>query len=284
MLKHLQIVVSLAVIILCCNSCILEERELCPTYLTIDMSMIDRNVEQGHIWFFDSDGNLLYKDTVSRGMFNKPYVVKIPRDDYAKCYMWANMGKNTLLNEEYSLNTSLTVLDNKPADSIYFYSCDINTNREFSNLTLLANKEFATINLTLTSYCDTTAYNTSIIIECRSRGFLVDKSFIETSSRVKAQLCETGVDYSLFATRILRQTDIKDIKLYVTISPKNDSRFSEVDNISAIIPIGQYLTESGYDMYEENLSDISMELDIVGCFLSIKGEDWKEEKKFYVKF
>lgn len=270
--------------LLLCQSCITEDRYACPSYLTIDMSAVSRDVEVGYIWFFDPFGNMLYKDTIKRSMFSKPYTIEITRDDFAKCYMWGNVGKNTLLKEEYSLNTKLSKVDDRPADSLYFYSCDLNTNMESSYLQLDAKKEFATMNIICSGYCDTSAFNIDIALFCKNRGFFIDKTFIEEYISTKAQLSVLGLDYSLFSTRILRQADVRDIIMKLNISPKSISRSQINNKIEANIPIGEFLIESGYDMTQENLSDITLKLDIAACFLYIKSENWKEEKKFYVEF
>lgn len=267
-----------------CQGCITEDRYACPSYLTIDMSSMSKDVEEGYIWFFDPFGNMLHKDTIKRSMFSKPYSIEITREDYAKCYMWGNLGKNTLLQEEYSLNTHLSKLDGKPADSLYFYSCDLNTNMESSYLKLDAKKEFATMNIVCSGYCDTSAFNINVTLLCKNRGFFVDKTFIEEYISTKAQLGVLGLDYSLFYTRILRQADVRDIKMTLDISPKLGKIVENPKSVVATIPIGEFLMESGYDMLQDNLSDISVKLDIAACFLYIKGEDWKKEKKFYVEF
>lgn len=266
------------------SSCIMEDRYACPSYLTIDMSDVNREMEWGQIWFFDPFGKLLYKDTISRSMFDNPYVVQIAREDYAKCYVWGNIGKNTLLSEEYSLNTNLTMLDNLPADSLYFYSCNINTNAEFSNIKLRANKEFATVNIIFPGYCDTTAYNVNISIECKNRGFFLDKSFIEKSVTTKAELCRLGLDYSMFSSRILRQGDARDIKMILQVEEKQKGKNSDIKAILAPVPIGTFLYENGYDMLQEDLSDITIKIDLAGNFLYLQVEDWENEKRFDINF
>lgn len=257
---------------------ILEDRNICPSYLTVDMSGVDKGIKEWHMWLFNDSGELLHKDTIHRRDYSVPYVAGVPREEKVRCFMWGNIRGATSLNEDYSLGTFLLKEDGLPADSLYCCTDMIDTSGEESYLKVLPCKEFATVDIYMDGWIGVD-YQVRMTIQCASSGFFVDRRMCGGTTETDLEISDIGNYYTRFSGRILRQYDTENLllKLHVKELLANGEEGELLYDMS--IPIGDYLEENGYNMYEGGMEDISMELDFSYNRFLIRAEDWSAEYK-----
>ncbi len=259
------------------GSCrVFEDRDVCPSYLTVDLKDVDKSIRELQMWLFNEVGEMIYKDTIYRRDYSSPYVVKVPRYEDVRCMLWGNIRGGTELVEKYSLGTAMLKRDGIQADSLYFCKSMINTKCEDSYIKVRPHKEFATVDVYLQGWVGVD-FDVEMVLLCAKGGFYVDGGFSGSRVQTYMELCDMGNYYTKYSGRILRQPDTENILLSLLI------RKREVDGtlgkilVNRDIPIGKYLEENGYDIQGANLGDIRMDIDYSYNQLIIKAENWEAE-------
>ncbi len=272
--------VSVGILLLCLSGgCrVFEDRDVCPSYLTVDLQGVDREIREWQMWLFNGKGEMIYKDTIYRRDYVSPYVVEVPRFGEVQCLLWGNIRGGTSLTERYSLETIILKEDGKSADSLYFCKDVISTNGEESYLKVVPYKEFATVDLYLQGWVGVD-FDVEMVLQCAKGGFYVDGEFSGSIVSTNMELCDLGNYYTKFTGRILRQPDTENIVLSLMIRNREWDGTSGQVLVDKDIPIGKYLDENGYNMQSANMSDIRMDVDYSYNQLIIKAEDWEAEYK-----
>lgn len=257
---------------------VLEDRQGCPCWLTIDMQEVDRSIKEWHVWLFNGSGDLIYRDTLYRRHYQEPYVVEVPRHEKVQCLLWGNIRDATSLSEAYSLGTFMLKEGGVSADSLYFSTDTINTSGEESYLKIVPNKEFATVDIIMKGWIGID-FDVDMTIECASSGFFVDKRFCGSRNATNLKVKDIGNYYTRFSGRILRQYDTENLVLTLYVKELLPDGTPGKVLYDMDIPIGDYLESNGYNMYTGAMEDITMELDFTYNNLLIKAEDWSAEYK-----
>ena len=79
--------------IISCTS-IKEDRRECPCWFSVDFSKVSHDIENLHLWFFDEDGELLKRDTLSVPDYNNVYEIELKRGTVG-FYVWGNISGDT---------------------------------------------------------------------------------------------------------------------------------------------------------------------------------------------
>lgn len=273
MVKWKLPVISLLAFIGVCSCRVFEDRDVCNSYLTVDFTNVDKGIREWQMWLFNGAGELIYKDTVYRRSYASPYVVQVPRYGQVKCLLWGNVRGATSLEEKYSLGTVLLKKEGVSADSIYFCSDTISTEGEESYLKVVPKKEFATVDIYLEGWAGLD-FEVEMKLLCAKGGFYVDGGFCGGGVTTDMVLYDLGDYYTHFRGRILRQPDTENIMLSLLIRKKEvDGSLGKV-LVDKDIPLGMYLEENGYNIGDEFLGDIRMEVDYSYNLLTIKAEEW----------
>ena len=261
------------------GSCtVFENRDGCPNYLIVDLQEVDKTIKEWQMWLFDSEGTLLFKDTIFRRSYQEPYTVSVPRADNVKCLMWGNMRNATCVEENYSYGTCLKKLPDVWADSLYFYGETISTKGENSYVKVVPGKEFATVDVYVKGWAGND-YEADVAIICASSGFYVTKKFLEGTVVTYASEYGKGDYYTHFRSRIWRQPDTENVLLKLFIRDLNpDGSFGEI-KVDTEVPLGEYLYDNGYDMNGISLEDIEIEVDYSFNRFQIKVADWEATYK-----
>lgn len=261
-----------------CSCTVLEDRSTCANYLSMDFSGVDNGIKEWQMWFFNGDGELVLKDTVSRSSYSSPYVVQVPRTSNLRCFLWGNIRGATVVNENYSYMTNFAKKADMSADSIYFFADTINTTGEESGLKIVPAKEFATLDVFVKGWASS-GYEAGMVLECANSGFYVGKEFVGGTSCTTAAVHDTGNYYTQFRCRMLRQQDTENmvLRLYVNEILPDGSLGRTV--MEQEIPLGEYLEENGYDMQASSLEDIVMEADCSYNKFVVKAADWEATYK-----
>lgn len=267
--------------ILCMSSCtVLEDRDGCPDYLTVDFTGTDKSIKEWQMWFFNDNGDMLLKDTVFRRSYFAPYVVQIPRFNNVRCLFWGNMRGATTVEERYSYDTYIEKRDIVSADSIYFFTGYVNTAGERSYIKVVPQKEFATVDIYVKGWVGSD-FEAEVFLQCASSGFYVDKEFGSQGTSVRAGVYDIGSYYTHFRCRMLRQMDTENVVLKLFIRDLNiDGTLGNV-LVDKEIPLGEHLFENGYDMSKPSLDDIEMEVDYSYNKFVLKVSDWEATYKMF---
>ncbi len=263
----------LPLMLLCCCT-VLEDRSGCANYLSMDFSGVDKSIKEWQMWFFNEEGKLVLKDTVYRSSYSSPYVVQVPRSPDLRCILWGNMRSATDVNENYSYMTNIAKKADMSSDSIYFFTGTINTEGEESELKVVPQKEFATVDIFVKGWVGS-GFDARMVLECASSGFYVGKEFMGGTTYTTAYVYDTGNYYTQFRCRMLRQQDTENmvLRLYINELLPDGSLGRTV--VSKDIPLGEYLEENGYNMQATSLQDIVMEVDFSYNKLIVKVADWE---------
>ena len=259
-----------------CN--VLEDRSVCTSTLTVDLQEVDRTIKEWQMWLFNTEGELIYKDTIYRRSYGTRYTVEVPRYDDVQCLLWGNIRGATSLNEAYSLGTFMLKGHDISADSLYFCTDRISTNGEESYLKVVPNKEFATVDIYMKGWVGHD-YDATLELLCANSGFFVDKRICGSNTVTKMEVYDIGNYYTHFRGRILRQYDVENLVLSLFITDRLPDGARGGVRLNKEIPLGEYLESNGYSMQSGAMGDISMEVDLSYNKLLVRAEDWSATYK-----
>ncbi|MEG1290523.1 MAG: hypothetical protein RR919_09200 [Bacteroidales bacterium] len=240
-----------------CTKFVWEDRSECPCILTLDLSNVDKNVSELHLWIFGEDNSILSRDTIAPDRFGGTYDVLIKRE-MVKYYVWGNIKGATKLQDNLTLNSTLTKVENSSADSLYHYSKQLSTNFESQIDTVYLNKEFITLYFYLDGKPE--IVGSEIIIEITSSGgYYLDGSIINSASNVQSTITPAENYCSI---RLTRQK-IED--MYLLLYSQTDTQKVLIDKYC----LGTLLKQNKYDMHSILLQDIIIEIDFSNTFINL---------------
>ena len=250
-----------------CNKFSLGNRKECPSLFTLDLSNVDNNVNELRVWVFDSDNNIIKRDTISSSYFGGDYLMKVPRESITY-YLWGNLKSATHINENNSLGSYLTNLENFQPDSLYFFSNTIDADRESLRDTVFLFKEFITIYMTVLG--DTSSYEIVLEGATNNAGYYINGKLVGKKSNQTILPSCVSEKLATYEFRVTRQNNLSDIyiKGIATIDEKSVNIFS--------LPLDSYISESLYDMKSPSLEDIKVEVDLTCNTLTISIDDWQK--------
>lgn len=242
------------------QSCIIENRENCPAYLTLDFSLTPEEVGHIHLILRHENGGI-FQDTVYRERFMSPYEIQVTRG----CVTLAAFGnvRDMIFENGYTVETG------NAADNLYtcFLQSEYNGDLERDTVTVMKNNIGLFIRM-LSGAPDTDSI--SVCIESRSTGYDLQGNILEGvfSHRPEAvHLPEEGAAYFEFNSRIVRQKD-EDLILSVF----NGTDISDI--LLARIQLIPILKEAGIDMDDEHLDDVYMTVDCNRMTITVSPVGW----------
>ncbi|MDD2242207.1 MAG: FimB/Mfa2 family fimbrial subunit [Bacteroidales bacterium] len=280
---HIVAVVAAVFLITAAAGCntIMESREECPCELTIDFGKIDGNVRNVLLWLFDSEGNLLYKDTVERKNFKVPDVLSVKKGNIY-CYAWCNLSDASVCTERFSPSTIIEKADALSADSLFFFKYEGAVRGESVILQVLPNKEFATVNVRFKGVEEGDVAGTELVSP--SGGFFVNGKCLEKLSvisvntaqsqhQVSTSNCISSLngDGKYLSFRMLRQSGLNGIYMNI-YSLSGEKEMSRRD--IGTFELGKYLKDLDYDMEAIGLKDIDILIDMSSLLATVQVDDW----------
>ncbi len=256
----------LAALIISCTS-IEENRNECPCWYTVDFSRVNPQIPALYLWFFDEEGRLLCRDTLSAFEYGQLYEVELKRGS-VEFYVWGNVSENTEMEHLSSGSARLLKRDSIDADPLFRYGKILDTGGENGCDTVYLAKEHADMEVVLKGGAVAGVQVFEMILDCGTCGLSVDGSLVEGQSCI---ISLAGIEKENYAAefRILRQSSLDGLKMSLRYTGEDDGYIIED------FPIGRYLEKGGYDMDSKNLKDVRVELDLsVGEFI-IDTENWR---------
>ena len=263
----LTIILFLLILFTNCSKCVYEDRKPCPCTLTFNLSNI-KEVNNLKIWIFSSNNNLVFNGNIPDSCFGKEYKILVNREQ-TKYYIWANLGINTKIDNDKSINANIVKENYKMADSIYYCGGSINTNSEEIKKSIILYKEFINVKTSIIGSTETF----HLQFKGNNNGFTINGKCREEEDIIKCQ----AKNKNLFLFRMLRQNNLDNLTLEIF---KNNS----YTNSLYAFPLGEWLKENGYDMMSQNLSDIEVLINLFNNTISIKTIDWEITKPIELLF
>lgn len=247
-------------------SIIEEDRSICPCWYTIDLTEVDRSMQNLHLWVFNQDGILLYCDTLQNGAFGK-YEMKLDKGK-AFCYIWGNLLDGTMLENTGNVNSYFVKAGDCSSDPLFQYSSILDTSGETGIDTVFMNKEFAHVDFTLKGELKSRE-QLELRVDMTTVGRYIHGGYMEGENAVVSSAEFLGEDYSLFKFRITRQEHFEQMSATIT------ARVEDERYLIKHFPLGEWLISAGYDPMATNMADITMELDMALGILSVRTANWQ---------
>ena len=169
------------------------------------------------------------------------------------------------LSGSYISGTDLLIMEGSQADSIYAHSVFVDCNREEASVPVESNKQFATVFLRMEDGgAGSYPYSICITGDVDGLGLLT----LEPHRGPFRYSCGAFSGENEFRFRLPRQ---KDGSLRMELWEKEGTASSPVD----VIPLGEYILESGFDWGGKSLGDIYIGVDYAQAGIRIRVNDWE---------
>lgn len=246
-----------------CNK-IWEDRDICPTVVSFNTDK-ENSTKSVNLWVFDSFGNLLLKDSLSaKALSHKEFKIK---RGATKLYLWANIGKAT---KEIVTENSLKALSKRggvSADSLYFFENQRVLTGDTSVINVHWRKNFATVTVEFLKAQKLQKIEMDVV--CPGGGFYIDGNEYRALSVAQAVTSVEVVGHNSLTFRALRQADLAKVYMNVRFTPQEGKPEQTLS-----LPIGEMLCSRGYDMREDNLQDIDIQIDLALLSVTLKVGNW----------
>ena len=234
----------------------------------LDLTDVPASMNELYLWAFDKEENLVLRDTISAIYFGEMYELEIKRAvvDY---YLWGNVGNATKVINEDDVNAQLSVIQNNYADSLYSYSNELDASGEFAIDTVSMYKEFANVEVIIKNSQD----NISLEFLGNSCGYYVNSTILQGGYSVTcSDFIRDIYNNYLYLFRVTRQQELEKVELALYKGSGNGKMLLNR------FPIGKWLIGQGYNMFEQNMPDISIEIDYSNNNVTISTTDWSFTK------
>ena len=263
-MKHNRIKSCLATaILLGCTSCsVKEDRSVCPCFLTVDLStVLDAESTSPSLWnkgldlLLISGGNPFVHDRISYEEALYKYEYLVPRTDNGVIGILG--ADNGVIDGDRML-----LPEGSQSDALYVSSEMVPCQGETAFSSLKMFKQFSKVEITGLQSFDFVKE-----VSAGSSGLdLMTRSALPGRFRYILECDEDGVCTFLLP----RQADDRVIILLYGKDGKLDNS----------IPLGQYLSASGFDWNAENLADVSVNVDRTMAFINITIGGWTHTVDF----
>ena len=253
-MKTYKIILLITTAVIFLGSCIKENRENCPSWLTIDLSKVDTaTVSNLSIFIINGDKKICKEIYLSKDLIKENIEVELERKGYW-IYSWGNISKNTILNSQ---SQTLEIVPESCADSLYFDKSYILATAETNKTVVLPEKNYINIKVFLEGIEKNDEY--SIFFESETSGYFINGEKILKNFKISAPYNEFS------SANIIRQFDYNKLNLLI---------YNNEHNIK--IPIGELIMNDPPAGFPEKLSDITLKIDFSQSILTIEIEGWKK--------
>lgn len=256
----LMMAISVTAYLLAVQSCILENRSGCPTYLTLDLSSTPEEVGLIHLILEHEDGTV-YQDTVHKGSFLSGYELPVKKGTLSIA-AFGNPA-DMVFDNGYSVATG------NQADSLYtcFFSSQYTSELSVDTVRVLRN--FIGLHIRIMGH---TALSDSlaISIESASVGYDLHGNILKGTFRhmpAPGHLPDSSEWYYEFSSRLTRQAG-EDMTL--TVSTICDG--ADVPLLST--ELSWYIRQTGMSMDDEELGDVYVTIDYARASITVSPVDW----------
>lgn len=251
------------------SSCIWEERDGCPTYLSIDFSQTPEEVKSIILMLRYEDGYSII-DTIPKKDYMSMYEIPVKRGSpYLSAY--GNI-------EKMVFDDGFTVVTGEESDDIYTDFRKNTYDRDLSNDTIILKKNNIGLYIRVLTAADS-SYSVEITTECSGIGYSYSGEIIE------GKFCHTPVpshypsdteEYYEFRSRIVRQ---KNADAMITIRSVSEDNTREILEI----PLSDKLDAAGMDLCDNELKDLYITINHSLTSMMVSVEEWNREEHIEIE-
>ena len=264
--RQIAFVICLALLLL---SCIKEERDKCPTYLTIDLSGTPTAVDSLYLILQYEDGQY-FRDTIRKESFTADYEIAVPRGS-ATIAVYGNISRMIYDHGYITPHGS-------PSDNIYTY---------FSEGEYLSDLSSDTITVTKNSMAILGAVRASEGLKAEfigsNTGYSIYGELTEGEfyhSPESSHIPTDAEDYYLFLSRVTRHTP--DSQLLLRLSTRYPGMETETTLLEISIP--EKLAQGGISLSDPILQDLYLTIDHSRSTITISVDDFDSMEHVEVEF
>lgn len=247
-----------------CGCTVMEDREECPCYLTVDWSgvdcwsMLDAGNEQ-LAWQVSTTpvAQWLQSGTLALETLAPTCEIPVPRD---------TVRLSVACGAEMGPDGGVTTPEGEGFPRLYYYSSDVDATGITARDTVMLHREHAEL-------------------------FLYIRNVMQAGASYSVEGTVQGCDRTgrpllgKFSSRIV--TDSRGFGSIVVPRQVDGSlrlNVSYAGEVVRSLAIGEYIIQSGYDWSALDLEDISMEIDYYQTKVTVKIEQWKKTLTFTIVF
>lgn len=251
---------ALALLMCGVQSCIWEDREQCPSFLSLDFSGTPEEVERIYLVLTHQDG-WTCRDTLLREDFGKGYEIAVKRGP-VHLAAFGNISRMTY-------DSGYTVRTGDQADSIYTCFLRTDCSTDLANDTVRMHKDFIGLHIRV---LEDVLGSDSIYLSITSSsiGYGTGGEIIEGKFRhIPQEVPDTrnGSGYRQYISRVTRQ---RDSSLTLSINTVDGDHNGPV----TVIGLARSLEEAGIDMEAEDLGDLYLTVDFAKSVIKVSPQDW----------
>ncbi len=240
-----------------------EERAKCPATICVITEDSPYELKTLELWAYDSNGELLARDTVATGKTGYVKKVKVRRGGEVSCFLWGNIGMNTRVSGTTYTDHLLENIGKSTADSLFYFGRIVSLNADTAVVNLHMQKYFAEVRVNFIGVSPTEAVE--LKLEGKSRGY--DISGVPAGGEFSQTNRSEGGSSLRF--RILRQSDIESLSFDISYICEG----GHTDTFD--FRFGHYLKQMGYDMQSADMQDITLTFDYTSLTAVIQFGQWQ---------
>lgn len=268
--RQIAFVICLALLLL---SCIKEEREKCPTYLTIDLSGTPAEVDSLYLILQYEDGQY-FRDTIRKENLTADYEIAVPRGS-ATIAAYGNISRMIYDHGYITPHGS-------PSDNIYTYFSEGEYLSDLSSDTITVTKNSMAIHAKVLGAvmaseglkAEFIGSNTGYSIY----GELTDGEFYHSPE--SSHIPTDAEDYYLFLSRVTRHAS--DSQLLLRLS----TRYPGMERPTTLLEISipEKLAQGGISFSDHILQDLYLTIDHSRSTITISVDDFDSMEHVEVEF
>ena len=251
------------------QSCILEDRENCPTYLSIDFSDTPDEVESICLILRHESG-WMFRDTVHGSESGSIYEIPVKKG-LMTVAVFGNV-RQMEYNEGYSVTTG------NEADSLYTCFFTAEYTGELSSDTISVRKDFIGLHLKIMGR-ENTAGKVSVAVESSSVGYDLNGNVIRGTYRHTPELIESPDSISGHYQYVSRITRQGDDSLLLRITVQEEGRKAEELSVN----LHEYLSGLELESEDDGLRDLYLTVDLSRSTMTVSPIGWEYTDKIEIE-
>ena len=224
-----------------------EDRQGCPSYLEVDCSLFEGKALSADIWLFSSEGQLVQRLRITEHEFYQPQRFSVPKGDY-KCFVWANVGENTIVSDANTLGGAFYKKSGSSADQLYSFSTEKTCYQEVEYIKAIPKKMFIDV------YVTVKGLQAGDCVDLELRSDWGGRTLSGEGVRQEAVVDATTSDWTLM--RVLRPQTLEN--LFITAF----FRFEGGTSLASGFNLGAFLQMNNYDISSADLKDVHLTIDV----------------------
>lgn len=263
-IKKFALVTLLMLCLLFC-SCndIWEDRGKCPATICIVTESLPYELNSLNMWVYNSIGELVAQDTITVRKNGRIKKVTVERGGAMKCLVWGNIGANTRVSGHDYTNNILDNIGGFSADSLYHFAREVIVKSDTAVVNVCLRKYFAEVKANFIGL--SADEEVELKLSGTSKGYriggdILEGGFVQTNRSI-------GGNSLNF--RMLRQSNLDALRFDIsygrhgTLTDSFDFQF------------GAFLRQMGYDMYAQDMQDITIIFDFTSMTAVIQFGEWQ---------